>query len=162
MNKAMIIGRLGQDPVIAQTKNGTLVANLSVASSKRFKDQNGQQQEKTEWHRMVLFGKLAEIAQKYMKKGDQAYFEGELATREWEKDGIKRYTTEILVKELEMLGSANGQGNSQGDQPGQAQPAQGYQQPQQQPQGYAAPQYQPQQPQHQQQQPPVYDQDIPF
>lgn len=105
VNKAIIIGRLGQDPDIRHTQSGQAVANLSVATSERYKDKSGQQQEQTEWHRVTLWSKLGEIAQQYLKKGDLVYIEGKLKTRKWtDKDGQDRYTTEIIGSELRMLG----------------------------------------------------------
>jgi single-strand DNA-binding protein len=105
INKAIIIGNLGHDPKISSTQSGILVANLSVATSERYKDKNGIQQENTEWHRIVAFGRLAEICEQYLKKGDKVYVSGRIQTRQWEdRDGNKRYTTEIIIRELQMLG----------------------------------------------------------
>jgi single-strand DNA-binding protein len=105
INKAIIIGNLGHDPKISSTQSGILVANLSVATSERYKDKNGIQQENTEWHRIVAFGRLAEICEQYLKKGDKVYVSGRIQTRQWEdRDGNKRYTTEIIVREFLMLG----------------------------------------------------------
>ena len=97
LNKVTLIGNLGADPEVRSTSNGARVATLSVATSRRWKGQTGENQEKTEWHRIVLWGKQAESLQEYLVKGKQLYVEGKLQTREWEKDGIKRYTTEIIV-----------------------------------------------------------------
>lgn len=98
INKATLIGTCGQDPETRYLPNGTAVTNLSLATSEQWTDkQTGQKVEKTEWHRVVLFGKVAEIAGEYLKKGSQVYIEGKMQTREWEKDGIKRYTTEVIV-----------------------------------------------------------------
>jgi len=106
LNKAMIIGRLGQDPDIRATQNGTQVANMSVATSERYKDKDGNKQETTEWHKVVAWARLAEICRDYLKKGSQVYFEGSLQTNEWEdKDGNKRYTTEIKALNMVMLDS---------------------------------------------------------
>ncbi|MCC5915588.1 MAG: single-stranded DNA-binding protein [Balneolaceae bacterium] len=119
LNKAMVIGRLGQDPEVRYTQSNTAVATLSVATSERYKDRNGEQQESTEWHRIVCFGRLAEICQQYLKKGSLAYFEGPIQTRSWEdKDGQKRYTTEIKALNMQMLDSRGGNGGGQqgGDQ----------------------------------------------
>ncbi|TVR16134.1 MAG: single-stranded DNA-binding protein [Balneolaceae bacterium] len=111
LNKAMIIGRLGQDPEVRYTQSNTAVATLSVATSERYKDRNGELQEKTEWHRVVAWGRTAEICQEYLKKGSLAYFEGPIQTREWEdKDGQKRYTTEIKALSMQMLDSRGGGG----------------------------------------------------
>ncbi|WP_257284854.1 single-stranded DNA-binding protein [Endozoicomonas sp. SESOKO1] len=99
VNKVILVGNLGNDPDVRFTPNGSAVANLSLATSESWKDRNtGQQQEKTEWHRVVIFGKLAEIAQQYLRKGSKVYIEGKLQTRKWQgQDGQDRYTTEIVV-----------------------------------------------------------------
>ncbi len=120
MNKVMIIGRLGADPEIRYTQAGAAVTNLNVATSERWKDkQSGEPQERTEWHRVVIFGKSAEIAKQYLKKGSQVYIEGRLQTRKWQdKSGQDRYTTEVVSNGMEMLGSGNGNssGNSRKEQ----------------------------------------------
>jgi len=109
LNKAMIIGRLGQDPEVRYTQSNTAFANMSVATSEKYKDRNGELQETTEWHRVVVWGRLAEICQEYLKKGSLVYFEGPIQTREWEdKDGQKRYTTEIKALNMQMLDSRGG------------------------------------------------------
>ncbi len=111
LNKAMIIGRLGQDPEVRYTQSNTAVATLNVATNERFKDRNGELQERTEWHRVVAWGRTAEICQEYLKKGSQVYIEGPIQTREWEdKEGQKRYTTEIKALTLTMLDSRAGSG----------------------------------------------------
>jgi single-strand DNA-binding protein len=111
LNKAMIIGRLGQDPEVRYTQSNTAVATLNVATNERFKDRNGELQERTEWHRVVAWGRTAEICQEYLKKGSQVYIEGPIQTREWEdKEGQKRYTTEIKALTLTMLDSRSGSG----------------------------------------------------
>ncbi|WP_155518495.1 single-stranded DNA-binding protein, partial [Pseudomonas savastanoi] len=98
INKVILVGTCGQDPDCRYLPNGTAVTNLSLATSEQWTDkQSGQKVEKTEWHRVSLFGKVAEIAGEYLRKGSQVYIEGKLQTREWEKDGIKRYSTEIVV-----------------------------------------------------------------
>ena len=98
VNKVILVGTCGQDPEVRFMPNGNAVTNLSLATSEQWTDkQSGQKVEKTEWHRVSLFGKVAEIAGEYLRKGSQVYIEGKLQTREWEKDGIKRYTTEIVV-----------------------------------------------------------------
>ncbi len=98
VNKAILVGTCGQDPEVRYLPNGNAVTNFSLATSEQWTDkQSGQKVEKTEWHRVTLFGKVAEIAGEYLRKGSQVYIEGKLQTREWEKDGIKRYTTEIIV-----------------------------------------------------------------
>lgn len=98
VNKVILVGTCGQDPETRFMPNGNAVTNLSLATSEQWTDkQTGQKVEKTEWHRVSMFGKVAEIAGEYLRKGSQVYIEGKLQTREWEKDGIKRYTTEIVV-----------------------------------------------------------------
>jgi single stranded DNA-binding protein len=98
VNKVILVGTCGQDPEVRYMPNGNAVTNLSLATSEQWTDkQTGQKVEKTEWHRVSMFGKVAEIAGEYLRKGSQVYIEGKLQTREWEKDGIKRYTTEIVV-----------------------------------------------------------------
>lgn len=133
INKVILVGTCGQDPEVKYLPNGNAVTNLSLATSEQWTDkQTSQKVEKTEWHRVSLFGKVAEIAGEYCRKGSQVYIEGKLQTREWEKDGIKRYTTEIIVDmrgTLQLIG-----GKPQGD--GQSQP-QGQQRPQQQQQRQA-------------------------
>lgn len=108
INKVILVGTCGQDPETKYLPNGNAVSNISVATNDSWKDkQTGQQQERTEWHRVVFFGKVAEIAGEYLRKGSQVYIEGRLQTREWEKDGVKRYTTEIVVDmggTMQMLG----------------------------------------------------------
>ena len=115
VNKVILVGTCGQDPDVRYLPNGNAVTNLSLATSEQWTDkQSGQKVERTEWHRVSLFGKVAEIAGEYLHKGSQVYIEGKLQTREWEKDGIKRYTTEIIVDmqgTLQLLG-----GRPQGDQ----------------------------------------------
>lgn len=109
LNKAMLIGRLGQDPEVRYTQANTAVATLSIATSERFKDSNGEAQERTEWHRVVAWGRLAEICQQYLNKGSLVYIEGPIQTRSWEdKDGQKKYTTEIKALQMTMLDSKGG------------------------------------------------------
>ena len=136
VNRATIIGRLGQDPEVRYMPNGNAVANFTVATSEQWKDQQGQKQEKTEWHRITIYGKLAEIAGKYLHKGSNVYLEGRLQTREWtDQQQVKRYTTEIIANEMQMLdGAPQQQGQQQSQpmqqqrqQPAQQQPQQGYQ-----------------------------------
>lgn len=112
VNKVILVGNLGADPDVRYTANGGAVANLSVATSEVWKDRDsGEQKEKTEWHRVVLFGRLGEIAGEYLKKGSKVYLEGKLQTRKWQdKNGQDRYTTEIVGNELQMLDSRGGQG----------------------------------------------------
>ena len=106
VNKAIIVGTLGQDPEVKYTAGGSAVVNVSVATNESWKDkQTGEAQERTEWHRIVMFNKLAEIASQYLKKGSQAYFEGRIQTRKWQdQSGNDRYTTEIVANEMQMLG----------------------------------------------------------
>jgi single-strand DNA-binding protein len=116
VNKVTLIGTLGRDPEIRYMPNGNAVASVNLATDESYMDkQTGQKVEQTEWHRLVAYGKLAEIIQQYLKKGSRAYFEGKLRTREWEKDGVKRYTTEIVASDMMMLDRAQDQG--QGQQP---------------------------------------------
>lgn len=134
LNKVEIIGRLGNDPEQRALPNGDAVCNLSIATSETWKDAQGNKQERTEWHRVTMFGKVAEIAGKYLRKGSQCYISGKLQTREWEKDGIKRYTTEIVVTgfdgKLILLESANTNDNQSQQQ--QSRPQQQQRQAQQQ------------------------------
>lgn len=104
LNKAMIIGNLGNDVDSGFTKSEVQVAKFSVATSKKFKDKEGNQQEHTEWHRVVCFNRLAEICIQFLSKGSKVYIEGELRTNKWEKDGQTHYTTEIIASEMKMLG----------------------------------------------------------
>jgi single-strand DNA-binding protein len=112
INKVILIGNLGADPETRAMPSGTTVANLRVATSESWRDkQSGEQQERTEWHRVALFGRLAEIAAEYLKKGSQVYIEGSLRTRKWQdKQGNERYSTEIIGNELQMLGGRGGGG----------------------------------------------------
>ena len=122
LNKVMIIGRLGQDPEVRYTQSNTAVASITVATSERYTDKNGEKQETTEWHRVVAWGRLAEICQQYLKKGSLAYFEGPMQTREWEdKDGVKRYTTEIKALTMQMLDTKGSVEGGTG-RPAQSQP----------------------------------------
>jgi len=140
INKVILIGNLGGDPDTRFLPNGNAVTNITLATSDSWRDrQTGQMQERTEWHRVTFFGKIAEIAGQYLRKGSKVYVEGRLQTREWEKDGIKRYTTEVIVDmggTMQMLDSRGGggerapfAGGQQASQPQSQQPAQ---QPQQQ------------------------------
>jgi len=112
INKVILIGNLGADPETRAMPSGTTVANLRVATSESWRDkQTGEQQERTEWHRVALFGRLAEIAGEYLRKGSQVYIEGSLRTRKWQdKQGNERYSTEIVGNDLQMLGSRAGAG----------------------------------------------------
>lgn len=110
VNKVILVGNLGQDPEVRYSPNGGAIANISVATSESWKDKNtGEQVEKTEWHRVVFFRRLAEIAGEYLKKGSKVYIEGKLQTRKWQdKNGQDRYTTEIVANEMQMLDSRGG------------------------------------------------------
>ena len=149
VNKVILVGTCGQDPEVRHLPNGNAVTNLSLATSEQWTDKtSGQKVEKTEWHRVSLFGKVAEIAGEYCRKGSQVYIEGKLQTREWEKDGIKRYTTEILVDmrgTLQLLG-----GKPQGENDNQTQQQQRPQQQQRQAPQQQAPQQE------------SFDEDVPF
>jgi single-strand DNA-binding protein len=106
VNKVILVGRLGRDPETRYTGSGQAVANFTLATDSAYKDRAGERQKRTEWHRIVAWGKLAEICQQYLKKGAQVYIEGRLQTREWEdKSGQKRSTTEIVASDMRMLGS---------------------------------------------------------
>jgi single-strand DNA-binding protein len=117
INKAIIVGNLGKDPEIRYSANGSAIANITVATSDVWKDKNtGENQERTEWHRIVFFGRLAEIAGEYLKKGSQVYIEGRIQTRKWQDQGGQdRFTTEIVANEMQMLGGRGGGG--QGAEP---------------------------------------------
>ena len=183
VNKVILIGNLGNDPEIRYMPSGGAVANITIATSESWRDKaTGEQREKTEWHRVALFGKLAEVAGEYLRKGSQVYIEGQLQTRKWQnQQGQDQYTTEVVVQGfngvMQMLGSRNGgQGAPMGGQQQQQnqgswgqpqQPAAAPQQnyaPQQPQQHQAAPQQStPQQPQQQYNEPPMdFDDDIPF
>ncbi|MBV7262079.1 single-stranded DNA-binding protein [Photobacterium sp. WH77] len=174
VNKVILVGNLGQDPEIRYMPNGGAVANITIATSESWRDKaTGEQREKTEWHRVALFGKLAEVAGEYLRKGSQVYIEGQLQTRKWQdQSGQDRFTTEVVVQGfngvMQMLGGRQGGGQGapmggQQQQGGWGQPQQPAQQQQQQ-QNYA-PQQQPasKQPQPQYNEPPMdFDDDIPF
>ncbi|NVK43276.1 MAG: single-stranded DNA-binding protein [Oceanospirillaceae bacterium] len=181
INKVILVGNLGGDPEVRYMPSGNAVTNVTLATSESWKDkQSGQMQERTEWHRVVFFNKLAEIAGEYLRKGSQVYVEGSLRTRKWQdQSGQDRYTTEIVASEMQMLGGRGGSGGGDSynqdtgggysQQPRQQRPQQApqqnYQQPPQQGGGYQQPQQAPQQPQ-QPQQPAQgfddFDDDIPF
>ncbi|GGK09811.1 single-stranded DNA-binding protein [Pseudomonas matsuisoli] len=159
VNKVILVGTCGQDPETRYLPSGNAVTNLSLATSEQWTDkQTGQRVEKTEWHRVVLFGKVAEIAGEYLRKGSQVYIEGKLQTREWEKDGVKRYSTEIVVDmqgTMQLLGGRNSNegGNDSAPRQQRPQPAAAPRQqerPQQQPAQQPAPDYD------------SFDDDIPF
>lgn len=158
VNKVIIVGTLGNDPEVKYSASGSAIANLSVATSERWKDkQTGEKKEQTEWHRVVIFGKLAEVAAEYLRQGSQVYIEGQLRTRKWtDSNGVDKYTTEIVIPQMggvmQMLGGKR-------DDSGQQQPRQ---------QSGQQPKPQQQHPQKQQSQqggnePPMdFDDDIPF
>ena len=124
VNKVILVGRLGADPKVRYTSNGNPVATLSLATSEKWKDKEGQSQEKTEWHRVVLWSRLAELAGQYLNKGRQVYIEGKLQTRKWEdKDGQTRYTTEIVGNQMQFLGGANEGASHSSDLPPDLGPA---------------------------------------
>jgi len=113
VNKVILIGNLGSDPTVRYTPQGTAVANFNIATSERFTNKGGEKEERTEWHRIVAWGKLAEICQQYLKKGKQVYIEGRLQTRQWEdQQGQKRSTTEVVANNMTMLGRAGEGGGS--------------------------------------------------
>jgi single-strand DNA-binding protein len=116
VNKVILIGNLGRDPETRYMPEGGAITNISIATTDKWKDKNGEMQEKTEWHRVAFFGKLAEIAGEYLKKGSQVYVEGRLQTRKWQdKDGQDKYTTEIVANVMQMLGSRQGMGGGDRD-----------------------------------------------
>jgi single-strand DNA-binding protein len=120
VNKVILIGHLGADPETRAMPSGSTVANLRLATTENWKDkQTGEQQERTEWHRVVLFGRLGEIAAEYLRKGSQVYIEGSLRTRKWtDKQGTERYSTEIVGNDMQMLGSRGGAGGGSGERGG--------------------------------------------
>ncbi|HEX5131964.1 MAG TPA: single-stranded DNA-binding protein [Candidatus Krumholzibacteria bacterium] len=130
VNKVILIGNLGGDPTVRYTSGGAAVANFNIATSERFNNKAGEREERTEWHRVVAFGKLAEICQQYLKKGKQVYIEGRIQTRQWEdQQGQKRYTTEIVANTMQMLGrvgdtpgGGGGGGDFSQDYPGEPAP----------------------------------------
>ena len=119
INKVILVGNLGQDPEIKYTAGGAAVTTLSIATSDSWKDKDsGMEQERTEWHRVVLWRRLAEIAGEYLKKGSKVYIEGQLQTRKWEKEGQTRYTTEIIAKDMQFLDSKGSASPSDQEDPG--------------------------------------------
>ena len=113
VNKAILVGRLGKDPEIKYTPSGTAIANFTMATSENYKDKDGQKQERTEWHKIVAFGKLAEICGEYLAKGKQVYIEGRIQTRSWDdKEGNKKYMTEIVANTMQMLGKPDATASS--------------------------------------------------
>jgi len=131
LNKVMLIGNLGKDPEVRYTAAGTAVASFSIATSEKFKNKSGEWEEKTEWHNITLWARLAEIAGEYLAKGKTVYIEGRLQTRKWQdKDGRDRYTTEIVGEKMQMLsGKGEGGGGRQGSGRGESQEQPGYDEP---------------------------------
>lgn len=167
VNKVILVGNLGNDPDTKYMPSGNAVTNITVATSESWKDkETGQQQERTEWHRVVFFNRLAEIAGEYLRKGSKVYLEGSLRTRKWQdQSGNDRYTTEIVASEMQMLDSkVDGQGGQRGYQQRAPQQQQAPQQQYQQPPQQQAPQQQYQKPPQQQAPAPADDfsSDIPF
>lgn len=122
VNKVILIGNLGKDPEVRYFPNGDAVCNVTIATSESWTDkQSGEKKEATEWHNVVFARKLAEIAGQYLKKGSKIYVEGKLRTRKWEEDGIDRYTTEIVVRDMQMLDGANSGGERSGAAPARSQ-----------------------------------------
>ena len=116
VNKVILIGNLGRDPETRYTTGGDAVTNLNIATSEQWKDKSGEKQERTEWHRVVLFGRQAEIAGEYLKKGRSVYIEGRLQTRKYtDKDGVEKYSTEIVADRMQLLGSREGGAGGGGD-----------------------------------------------
>lgn len=117
INKVILIGNLGKDPEVRYSQTGSAIASFNVATTETWKKQDGSKEEQTEWHRVVAFARLAEICGEYLSKGSKVYIEGRLQTRKWEdKDGITRYTTEIVAREMKMLSPRGGEGSSGGQQ----------------------------------------------
>lgn len=118
VNKVILVGRLGKDPEVRNLENGATVANFTMATTETYKDRTtGERKEITEWHNVVLWRGLADIAAKYLHKGDQVYIEGKLRTRSWEKEGVTRYTTEVVGDNMTMLSSRQGGGSTGGQTP---------------------------------------------
>ena len=115
VNKAILVGNLGRDPELRQTPNGQAVVNFTLATSENWTDKSGERQERTEWHRIVVWGRTAEMCNQYLSKGRTVYVEGRIQTREWEdKEGNKRYTTEIIANDVQFLGGGGGGGGGKG------------------------------------------------
>ena len=115
VNKVILVGNLGRDPETRYMPDGGAITNISIATTSTWKDKSGEKQEATEWHRISFFGKLAEIAGEYLKKGSQVYVEGRLRTRKWQdKDGVEKTTTEVIADEMKMLGARQGMGGEGG------------------------------------------------
>ena len=118
LNKVMLIGNVGNDPDIRATSSGTQVAKVSLATNRQWKDSSGQQKEKTEWHRLTFFGRLVDVVDQWVKKGDRLYVEGRLEYSESETDGQKRYWTDIIVADMSLLGSTGAEGQGGGGRGG--------------------------------------------
>lgn len=114
VNKVILIGNLGKDPELRYLPDGRAVVNFSIATSERWKDKSGAPQERTEWHNIVAYARLAEICSEFLGKGKQVYIEGRIQTRTWEKEGVKQYKTEIVAREMTMLGRKEGDGSGAG------------------------------------------------
>ena len=126
VNKVILVGNLGRDPETRYLPDGGAITNISIATTDVWKDKSGDKQERTEWHRVAFFGKLAEIAGEYLKKGSQVYVEGRLQTRKWQdKEGQDKYTTEIVADRMQMLGSRAGMGSGDSDRGGHDAPSGG-------------------------------------
>ena len=124
VNKVILIGNLGRDPETRYSADGAAITNVSIATTRRYKDSAGQQQEETEWHRVVFFSRLAEIAGEYLRKGRPVYVEGRLRTRKWtDKEGHEKYTTEIVAENMQLLGSREGMGGGDTEESAPARPA---------------------------------------
>jgi single-strand DNA-binding protein len=125
VNKVIVLGNVGRDPEIRYSQGGEAIANVALATSRKWKNKDGEQQEETEWHRVSLFGRLAEIVSEYVHKGDPLYVEGRLRTRKWtDKDGVERYTTEIVVDQMQLLGSRGDRGGERAPPPARQAPPQ--------------------------------------
>ncbi len=139
VNKVILVGNVGADPETRYMPNGNAVTNITLATSETWKDKNtGEQQERTEWHRVTFYQRLAEIVAEYVRKGSKLYVEGRLQTRSWEQDGVKRYATDVIANEMQMLDSRSGGGNGGGGYQPAQQPAQPQSSPQNAPQSAPA------------------------
>lgn len=131
VNKVILVGNLGKDPEVRYMPNGEAVCNFSIATTDSWKDKEGKKQDRTEWHNIVIYRKLAEIAGEYLKQGRPVYIEGRLQTRKWEKDGVTRYSTEIIADQMQMLGGKPAGGETvsehrQDNKPGEQKPSSGF------------------------------------
>jgi len=131
LNKVMLIGNLGKDPEVRYTQSGTAVAGFSIATTEKFKNKAGEWEDRTEWHNIVLWGRLAEISGEYLTKGKAVYIEGRLQTRKWQdREGVDRYTTEVVGDKMQMLGGKNGGSGNGGTGGGQGVPSGSIDEPQ--------------------------------